>query len=167
MGLRRWLPQVFVGAGVVVLLIVGGCGDKNCPPNAPCPTPTPGSGGGGCVNVSGTRNMFWSDSCGNKGSGQISLTQVTCTFGGNLTGLGTFAGTVSGNNLSYTLTFSSPCGGTATGTGMVTGSSVNGTYTGTQTGAAPCCATVTGDFSFDFATTPVPTTATPTPGVGF
>ena len=167
MSMGVWRPRAAIGAGVIALLLASGCGDKTCPPNAPCPTPTPGTGGGGgCANIQGTRNMFWSDSCPRSGSGQIVISQLGCGFQGNLSGLGNFAGTISGNNLSYTLTFTDPCGGSATGTAVVSGAAVSGMYSGTQTGPSPCCSNPKGTFSFDFAPTPVPTTPTVTPAVG-
>ena len=149
---------------VCLLSVLGllACDNKTCPPNTPCPTPTAGPVGQ-CANVAGTRNMFWSDSCGRSGNGMIVLAQSGCSVTGAIASLGTFAGTVSGSTFSFTLTFTDPCGGSATGTASINGSAVTGSYSGTQTGAAPCCTAVSGTFSFDYSPTRVPTTPTPTP----
>lgn len=163
MGSRSSRAVLFAGwIAVLIAVIALGCERNNCPPNAPCPTPTPG-GSGSCANVSGTRNMFWNDTCSRSGSGTIALAQSGCAFTGTLADFGTFSGTVSGNTLSFTLTFTDPCSGSASGTAMVSGTTVSGSYSGTETGAAACCGAVTGTFVFDFSPTRPPTTVTPTP----
>lgn len=135
--------------------------EKHCTTTSPCPTATPG-GGGSCTNVAGSRNAFWSDSCGGSGSGVMVISQTGCNFTATLTGLGTFTGTVSGSTLNYTLEFTGTCSGSATGTATVSGPNVTGTYSGTQTGSG-CCPNPTGNITFQFVPTVPPTSATPTP----
>jgi hypothetical protein len=147
-------------AALLAILLAGSC-EKPCAPNSPCPTPTPG-GGGSCASVGGSRNAFWSDSCGRSGSGTMVIAQSGCTFTATFTGLGTFSGTVSGSTLNYTLTFADPCSGTATGTATVSGATVSGTFSGTESGTGCCNSTsVTGNLTFQFPPTPA-TTSTPT-----
>jgi hypothetical protein len=98
----------------------------------------------------------------------MTISQTGCSFNAALTGFGTFKGTVSGNNVSYTITLGGTCTGTATGTGSVSGSAMNGTYSGTQSGNSNCCSPMTGSFSVQFAPTPSTSitpgiTVTPTP----
>ena len=153
---RLALPAAFLA-----LFAAWAC-EKPCAPNSPCPTPTPG--GGSCANVSGSRNAFWSDSCGRSGSGTMVIAQTGCSFTATLTGLGTFSGTVANSTLTFSLQFSDPCSGTANGTATVSGAAVNGTYSGSQTGNG-CCSPVTGNITFQFAPTPGTTvTPTTTPG---
>jgi hypothetical protein len=110
----------------------------------------------------GSRNAFWSDSCGRSGSGVLVIAQSGCTFTGTLNGLGNFNGTVSNSTLTYALQFTGSCSGTASGTATVNGPAISGTYSGTQSGAG-CCSPVNGSITFQFAPTPS-TSPTPTPG---
>ncbi|MEO8431164.1 MAG: hypothetical protein ABI592_06605 [Acidobacteriota bacterium] len=160
-GFSKW---VFRGAVFAALLCAAGCDDPNCPPNSPCPTVTPNPNV--CAKVNGTRNVFWSDSCGRSGSGSLVLAQSVCHVTGSLPGLGDFEGNLRGSTYSFTLTFKDPCAGTATGTAtMPTGTNVfTGNYSGTQTGSG-CCSPVNGSFSFDVFPTQPPTTVTPGPSV--
>lgn len=164
--MNRVLSRIASAGAIASLFVLSACGEKNCPPNAPCPTPTPGAGGG-CAIISGSRNSFWSDSCGRSGSDVTVISQSGCSFNATMNSLGSISGTVSGNNISFTLTFGTPCTGTATGTGTISGSTIAGSYSGTQTGDQTCCSPVNGNFAIQFNAFPsvtiTPGVATPTP----
>jgi len=158
--------------GVLAALVLSDCNDKKCPPNAPCPTPTPPPSS--CTNIAGSRNAFWGDSCNNPaGSGTMVVSQAQCSFSAAATNFGTITGTISGNNLSYTIALSQPnCTGSATGTGSISGTTITGNYTVTSvTPVTPsttgnCCPM--GNFTMQFAPTPSTSTTpcvtlTPTP----
>ena len=156
--MNRALSRIASAGAIASLFLLSACGEKNCPPNAPCPTPTPG--GGGCTNIAGSRNSFWSDSCGRSGSDVTVISQSGCSFDATMASLGTFSGTISNNNLSFTLTFGNPCSGTATGSGTISGSTISGTYSGTQTGVGSgvvCCSPVNGSFAMQFSSFPTAT----------
>jgi len=143
--------------GVLAALVLSDCNDKKCPPNSPCPTPTPPPNF--CTNIAGSRNSFWNDTCNNSGAGVAVVSQAQCSFSAALSGFGTITGTVSGNNLSYTIALSQTnCTASATGTGSISGVTITGNYSVTPTGN--CCPT--GSFTMQFA--PTPSTSV-TPGV--
>jgi len=160
--MNRVFARIAGGAALASFFLLAACGEKNCPPNAPCPTPTPG--GGGCTNIAGSRNSFWSDSCGRSGTDLTTISQSGCSFSATMPSLGTFSGTIANNNVSFNLTFGNPCSGTATGSGTISGTTISGTYSGTQTGIGSgvvCCSPVNGNFAIQFSSFP---TATVTPG---
>ena len=172
--MNRLLLAALFFIGILAALVLSDCNDKKCPPNAPCPTPTPPPNF--CTNIAGSRNAFWGDNCNNSGAGMMVVSQSQCSFSAVMTGFGTITGTVSANNLSYTIALSTTssggsCTGTASGTGSISGSTITGTYSGTQSGSANCCTPMTGSFSMQFVPTPstsvtpgltvTPTTPTP------
>ena len=122
--------------GILIVVLTGACG---------------GGGGGrgptapACVNLAGSWNGSYNNSCGGRGSGLVVIAQNACNFTAALPGEGTATGLLSGSAFTFTVVFS-PCSGSATGTGSVTGNAINGTYQGTASGFG-CCGSVSGSFT--------------------
>jgi len=130
---RRRLPK-FVGALIVALVAACGGGGGGRGPTAPA-----------CVNLAGSWNASYSNSCGGRGSGLVVIAQNACNFTAAFPGEGTATGSLSGSTFTFSFVFS-PCSGSATGSGSLTGNAVNGTYQGTASGFG-CCGSVSGSFT--------------------
>ncbi|HEY6948232.1 MAG TPA: hypothetical protein VI297_05380 [Gemmatimonadales bacterium] len=101
-----------------------------------------------CMNVSGTYDGSFVNSCGGSGSGPVVVAQVGCNFEALIPGFGggNVAGQIMGDHANFTLYFSYPCSGSATGSASITGRSIHGTFSGGATGFG-CCNPVTGSFT--------------------
>jgi hypothetical protein len=105
--------------------------------------------------------MYWSDTCGRQGQGQIVIAQAGCSVTANVPSLGTLTGMISGTTLTFKVDFSSPCMGSGNGTTSITANPIIAEYDGSETGGSTCCGTVHGKITFD--NSPPAPTPTPTP----
>ena len=137
---RRAGRQV-LGAGLVVSLLFA-CSGGGGSPTDPGPS---------CANIAGTWSASFANSCGGQGSGLITIAQSGCSASATFPGQASLQGTVSGNQLEFSLQFLSPCGGGGSGSAQVTGNSITGTFSGNATGGGICCGQLTGSFSLQRA----------------
>jgi hypothetical protein len=98
------------------------------------------------VNLAGTWDVAFANSCGAQSSSVVVVAQSACNFSAAVALQGTVQGTINGSRASFTLAFASPCGGSATGTATISGNAVNGMFSGRAIGAG-CCDPVTGSFT--------------------
>jgi hypothetical protein len=109
---------------------------------------SPTSAGPSCASIAGTWSASFANSCGGQGSGTVTIAQSACSVSATFPGQAVLQGTVSGNQIDFSLQFVSPCGGGGSGTAQVSGNSITGNYSGNATGGAPlCCGQVSGTFS--------------------
>jgi hypothetical protein len=120
-------------AALACAVLLGSCSSDE--------TPTSPSS---CVPLTGQYAATFTDSCGSKTLPNVMLFQAGCSVVGDLPGVGTLTGSVSGATLVFALGFS-PCGGSASGTMTLTADgSLAGTYAGQATGGGGCCGAVSG-----------------------
>jgi hypothetical protein len=116
----------------ILLALATACGDGGGPTSS------------NCLSVAGTWTGTFANSCNQRGTADVIVTQSGCDFTAGISGQGTVTGSISGASGSFTLTFAPPCSGTAAGTATVSANAVNGTYSGRAIG---CCDPVSGSFT--------------------
>jgi hypothetical protein len=101
-----------------------------------------------CVDVAGTWDGTFTNSCGGSGSGPVVVAQIGCSFSAIIPGFGggTVSGEINGRNAAFTLYFSTPCSGSATGTATVNTTRISGNFNGGASGFG-CCNPVSGTFT--------------------
>lgn len=117
--------------GAVALI---SCGGGNESPTGPS-----------CINIAGRYTASFNNSCGDYGTGSVTVVQTGCNFTAVFPGQGSIAGTIAGTGASFTLSYS-PCSGSATGSAILTASAISGTYSG-RTAGYGCCDPVQGSFT--------------------
>jgi hypothetical protein len=121
-----------LAAALAATFLLGSCRNNDTPTQ-----PT------SCVPLTGQYAGTFTDTCGTK-TLDVTLFQTGCRVVGDLPGVGTLSGSVSGQTLVFAIGFS-PCGGSASGTMTLTNDGgLSGTYGGQATGGGACCGAVTG-----------------------